>query len=147
MNKMNCTVVQWFIILTILSRVRVTLDGVLDWRLDLLTTLTHDSWQHLIIARSLISTFYKSLQHTPSLFSLLCLHQSIPGNGFQQWGFFNCTDQVRPSQTPIQMTLLQLTSKLVSVITSRLGPRRKHRLLLYPNRFHGNVFVCEGVTQ
>jgi hypothetical protein len=27
----------------ILSRVRMTLDGVLDWRLDLLTTLTHDS--------------------------------------------------------------------------------------------------------
>jgi hypothetical protein len=27
----------------ILSRVRVTLDGVLDWSLDLLTALTHDS--------------------------------------------------------------------------------------------------------
>jgi hypothetical protein len=29
----------------------------------------------------------------------------------------------------------------------RLGRRRKHRSLLYPDRFHGNVFVCEGVTQ
>jgi hypothetical protein len=29
--------------ITILSRVRVTLDGVLDWRLDLLTTSTHNS--------------------------------------------------------------------------------------------------------
>jgi hypothetical protein len=46
----------------ILSRVWVTLDG------DLLTSLTHDSYFHLIIAPSLISTFYKSLQHTRSLF-------------------------------------------------------------------------------
>jgi hypothetical protein len=34
----------------------VTIDGVLDWRLDLLATLTYD----LIIASSLIST----LEHT-----------------------------------------------------------------------------------
>jgi hypothetical protein len=31
----------------------------LDWRLDLLTTLTHDSWLLLIIAPSLISALYK----------------------------------------------------------------------------------------
>jgi hypothetical protein len=31
------------VIYLVWSRVRVTLDGVLDWRLDLLTTLTHDS--------------------------------------------------------------------------------------------------------
>jgi hypothetical protein len=30
-------------ILIILPRVGVILEGVLDWRLDLLTTLTHDS--------------------------------------------------------------------------------------------------------
>jgi hypothetical protein len=35
---------------------------------------------------------------------------------------FKCTDYVSSSKTP-----LQLTSKLVSVITSRHGPRRKHR--------------------
>jgi hypothetical protein len=68
--------------LTIFSRAWVTIDGILDWRLDLLTTLTHDSWLHLIIAPWLISTLYKLLQHTPSIFSLLCLHQSFPGNGF-----------------------------------------------------------------
>jgi hypothetical protein len=45
----------------------------LDWRLDLLTTYTQDSWLHLIIAPSLISTPYKSLQNTLSLSSLLCL--------------------------------------------------------------------------
>jgi hypothetical protein len=52
----------------ILSRDWVALDGVLVWRLNLLTTLTHDSWLHLIIAPSLISTLYESVQHTPSRF-------------------------------------------------------------------------------
>jgi hypothetical protein len=33
------------------------------------------------MAPSLISTLYKSLQHTLSLFSLLCLQQQLPGNG------------------------------------------------------------------
>jgi hypothetical protein len=50
------------------SRVRVSLDGVLDWILDLLTTLTHNSYLHLIIAPSLISTLYKSLENTLSPF-------------------------------------------------------------------------------
>jgi hypothetical protein len=45
----------------------VTLDGVLDWILGLLTTLTHNSLLHLIIAPSLISTLYSSLEHTLSL--------------------------------------------------------------------------------
>jgi hypothetical protein len=35
---------------------------------------------HLNIASWLISTIYKSLQHTLSIFSLLCLHQQLPGN-------------------------------------------------------------------
>jgi hypothetical protein len=44
----------------------------LEWRLDLLTTLTHDMWLHLIITSSPFSTLYKSLQHKLSLFRLLC---------------------------------------------------------------------------
>jgi hypothetical protein len=40
-----------------------------------------------------------------------------------------------------------LTSKLVLVITSRLGPCRKHRSIFYSIRFRRNVFACEGVTQ
>jgi hypothetical protein len=36
----------------------------------------------LDIVPSLISTLYKSLQHMLSLFGLLCLHHSFPGNGF-----------------------------------------------------------------
>jgi hypothetical protein len=53
----------------------------LGWRLDLFNTLTHDSLLHLIITASLISTLYKSLQHTLSLFIPLCLQQSLPGSG------------------------------------------------------------------
>jgi hypothetical protein len=94
----------------ILSCVRVTVDGVSDWCLYLLTTFTRDSWLHLIIVSSLISTLYKLVQHTLSFFSLLCLHQSFPGNGFNSRGFFNCTDQVFSSQTPLQLTLLHLTN-------------------------------------
>jgi hypothetical protein len=41
----------------------------------------------------------------------------------------------------------ELTSKLISIITYRLEPSRKHRSFLYSDRFRGNVFVCEGVTQ
>jgi hypothetical protein len=44
----------------------VTLDGVVDWTLDLLATLTHDSSLHLVITPSLISTLYKSLEHGKS---------------------------------------------------------------------------------
>jgi hypothetical protein len=61
----------------------------LDRRLDLLTTLTHDLWLRLLMASSLISTVYKLLQHTLSLFSLLCLHQSFRSNGIKQRRLFS----------------------------------------------------------
>jgi hypothetical protein len=82
--------------LCILSRVWVTLDGVLigDWihgPLAVVTTTT--------ITLSLISTLYKPLQGTLILLSLLHLYQSFPGKGFEQCGFFNCTDHVFFSQT------------------------------------------------
>jgi hypothetical protein len=41
-----------------------TIDGVLDWILDLLTTYTHNSELQVITAPSLISTLCKSPQHT-----------------------------------------------------------------------------------
>jgi hypothetical protein len=40
----------------LLSRVRVTLDRVLDWILDVLTTLTQNSKLHLTVAPPLIPT-------------------------------------------------------------------------------------------
>jgi hypothetical protein len=43
---------------------------------------TWDSWLHLIILSSLISALYRPLQCMLSLFSLLYLHQSFPGNDF-----------------------------------------------------------------
>jgi hypothetical protein len=52
-----------------------------------------------------------------------------------------------PPRLSLLYFLLQLISKLVSVITSRLGQRIKRRSFLYSDNFHGNVFVCEGVTQ
>jgi hypothetical protein len=55
----------------------------LDWWLDLLTTLTHDSLLQVIIVPSLIFTLYKSLHHT------LSTHESFHGNGFKQWRFFS----------------------------------------------------------
>jgi hypothetical protein len=48
----------------------VTIDGVLDCILDLLTTLQHDSELQVITAQPLISTIHKSPQHTLSLFQL-----------------------------------------------------------------------------
>jgi hypothetical protein len=47
----------------------VTIDGVLGWIFDLLTTLTHDSQLHLIRAPSLIST------HLTSHWRIRCLFQ------------------------------------------------------------------------
>jgi hypothetical protein len=55
----------------LLSRVTVILDGVLGWRLDLLAT--HKSRLQITITIPVISTLYKSLGHTLSLFTLLSL--------------------------------------------------------------------------
>jgi hypothetical protein len=137
----------------------------LDWRLDLLPTSTHESWLHLIIVRPLISTLYSSLLHThthththTSIFSVTLsisrflvtaltveiLH--LP-RSFRCPLALNSTGSVFSSHIP-----LQLTSKFVSVITSRHGQRTKHRFqqFLYccvRIRFRGNMFVFEGITQ
>jgi hypothetical protein len=51
----------------LLSCVWVTIDGALDWILDLLTTYTHNLLVQIITAQSLISTTHKSPQHLLSL--------------------------------------------------------------------------------
>jgi hypothetical protein len=81
----------------IVSLLRVTLDGVLDCILDLLTTYTHDSW---VLASTLTSALYSSLKYTLNLLSLLCLYQSFPGNGY---------DSANPSTAPIKSSLHRLT--------------------------------------
>jgi hypothetical protein len=35
---------------------------------------------------------------------------------------------------------------VILLITPRHGPHRKHRLLLYSNRFSVNMFVCKGIN-
>jgi hypothetical protein len=44
LNKDRCLHVN------IVTRLNGTVDGVFDWILDLFTTLTHDSYLHLILA-------------------------------------------------------------------------------------------------
>jgi hypothetical protein len=107
----------------------------LDWRLDLLTT--YRSELQVTITLSPISSLYKSLQHTLKLFSLLCFtSRSLVTTS-------NIGDSlIAPSKYSLHIFPYDwLTSKLVSVITSGLGPRRKHRSLLYTNRFCGEL-VC-----
>jgi hypothetical protein len=60
----------------ILSCVWVTIDRV--WTGD---------WNYCTLNTWLMTTFYSLLQHAQSLVSLLCRHQSLPGNGFQQRTF------------------------------------------------------------
>jgi hypothetical protein len=82
---------------------------------------------HLNIVQSLISTLYKSLEHTLSLFRLLCLHQQLATMAtlcfhvqvLSDWRFL-CN---------------WLTSKRVSVITTRLGPTEKTALPLLRKSF------------
>jgi hypothetical protein len=66
--------------LTVLSLVWVTIDGVWigDWIYWPLTDCTELSLIHALVF---------SLQHALSLFSLLCLHQSLLLNGFQRRKF------------------------------------------------------------
>jgi hypothetical protein len=66
------------ICVTILSYVRVTLNGVLDWILDLLTTLPHDLELQVITVPLLISTLYKSPQHPLSLFQPAVPSPTVP---------------------------------------------------------------------
>jgi hypothetical protein len=55
---------------TILSHVEVTIDGILDWWIDLLTTYARHLELQVITALSLISTLYKSLAHANSFQSV-----------------------------------------------------------------------------
>jgi hypothetical protein len=48
---------------------------------------------------------------------------------------------------PASTRVFLATTNLVLVITSQLRPLRKDSTLLYSNCFHGNAFICEGITQ
>jgi hypothetical protein len=59
-------------VVSILSRFRSDYRRGMDWIFDLLTTCTHYSELQVIIAPSLISTLYKSSQHSLSFFFPAC---------------------------------------------------------------------------
>jgi hypothetical protein len=65
-----------------------------------------------------------SLQHVLSLLSLLCLHQSLSGNGFQRRTSLNFRIHVLTVRRPFHD---KLNSRLVLLITPRHGQHRKHR--------------------
>jgi hypothetical protein len=123
----------------------VTLDGVSDWILDLLTTYTHDSQLQATTAPQLISTINKSPQHPLSLFqpavvftsrspvtasnsgdsSSSALKSSLNGGYLAIVPFHHSLPYRTDSVAPI-----------VSLITPRHGPRRPHRSFSYANRVY-----------
>jgi hypothetical protein len=76
------------------------------------------------IALSLIHTLCSSLQHVLSLLSLLCLHQSLSGNGFRHHRSLNFRVHILTGR---RMSHNWLNSGLVMLITRRQGPHIKHR--------------------
>jgi hypothetical protein len=81
----------------IVTCLSVTIDGVSDLILDLLSTYTPDLELQVITASALVSTLYKSPRHPLSFSSLLCLDQPFPGNGF------NSGDLQLPCSSPLWM--------------------------------------------
>jgi hypothetical protein len=114
------------ILYNVLSRVMcVTIDGVLDWILDLLTTYTHDSKLQAITAPSLISTIHKSSQHPLSIFQPAMSSPAVPRYRLVKSG--------DSSASRAQASLHRLPYRTDSVapivfkITPRHGPRRNTR--------------------
>jgi hypothetical protein len=112
-----------------------------------------------------MSTLYKSLQHAVSLFSLLCLHQQLPGNGYNNgyssasvlksslnggstgWRPFHTNLLVFFSQPDFQLST-KLSGWRPRYIVPLHGPRRKHRFrqFLYccmRIRCRGNMFTAQ----
>jgi hypothetical protein len=75
----------------------------LDWLLDILNTYTHNTQLPVTVELLLIRTFYSSLQRVLSLLSLLCLHQSLPGDESQQCPLLPC------SRSYLSVTVPQVT--------------------------------------
>jgi hypothetical protein len=101
--------------------------------MDLLTALPHDSWLHLNIAPLLISKLYKPLKQT---LGLCCV--------FTSRSLLTASNSGDSSSAPTKSSLHRLPHNWLTsclVITSRCGPRRKHRSLLYSKLFRWNVFA------
>jgi hypothetical protein len=126
----------------------------LDWRLDLLTTLTHDLWLHLIIAPSLIDHL-QITAHAKSFQSAVFIsHFLVTASNSGDSSTFVLTSllsgEYPTAKSPLLtefLTTVWTLAPVVLLITSLHGPRRKRRSLLYSSHCHMGMFVCEGVTQ
>jgi hypothetical protein len=87
----------------ILSCVWVTIDGGVDCWINLLTTYTHDSELHAIMAAPLISTIHKLLQHPLSVFAAFCdfICRSL-ATAYNNGDCLSSCPQVLSSQLPLQ---------------------------------------------
>jgi hypothetical protein len=63
------------------------------------------------------------LQHALNLLGLLCLHQSLPGDGSQQFPLLPYSRSIPAGDCPTA----EIIAPAVLLITSRHGQRRKHR--------------------
>jgi hypothetical protein len=126
--------------------ISVAIDRVMDWWPDLLDSLIHNSWLHFIN-----HCHTKTTAHS-RIFTSRCLIAAFNGGLSPSHGFPNCprTHQLltatsnsgwtpavlwltnSPTNSPtswptISSTNSSLTHSIVLLITSRHGPRRKHR--------------------
>jgi hypothetical protein len=92
--------------------------------LDLLNT--YRSPLQVTIALSLIQTLCSSLQHVLSLLSLLCLHQSLPGDGSQECPLLPCSRSYRLATFPRPTHCSNCCGYNISALTENTVP-----LLLY----------------
>jgi hypothetical protein len=111
----------------------VTIDGVWDWILDLLTTYTRNSEVQVITATSLISTLYKSPQHTLNILQPVFIRRSLvtvsnSGNPTALALKFSLNGGSLPTDSFLHRLPYRtdLVAPIVFLITPRHGPRRKH---------------------
>jgi hypothetical protein len=103
-----------------LSRVLVTIDGV--WFGNFIYWNLTDPWLQIIITLSLIHTVCSSLQHVLSLLSLLCLHQSLPGDGFQECLLLPCSCSYRLATVPQLTHCSKCPANSISAPTAQKTP-------------------------
>jgi hypothetical protein len=109
----------------ILSQFWVTIDRVLDWRLDLLTTYTYDSEPHAITVPPPTSTIHKSPQHPLSLFPACCVFSRSLATASNSTDSSTSHAQVLFSQPPGLSKLLydgRFTANQFVLVSSPLRP-------------------------
>jgi hypothetical protein len=122
----------------------------LDWGLDLLPTLTHDSWLQLNCSAiaDLHTAHAKSFQAC-SIFISRSLVTACRSGDSSALRWLRCSVAISCTKSSLHRLPYNYLWTLAPVVlvTSRCGPLSKQRSLLYSSRFQGNMFVSEGVTQ